>query len=174
MEAQTLQNRERLAEIIRLDLFSGEVQGYLNDLTRKAARRFGLPVSLVSIILDHTQYFASHYGLDGHWLGESEGTPIEWSFCKHSVVEREDFIVENAPKDHRVKDNPLVQNDSLTCYAGTPLITSRGHAIGSLCVIGHNERAFSKEELADLRRMAEEVVRRLEERVQTHPCEVGR
>lgn len=156
---------ERLKEIARLDLFSDEVSDLLEDMTERAAERFDLPIGLVSLVLDEAQYFAAQHGLDGSWLEEADGSPIEWSFCKYTVEDRAPFVVEDATRNERTKDNPLVSQDNVTCYAGIPMVTSNDFVIGSFCVIGPNKREFTDEELADLREMAEEVVRRIEARV---------
>lgn len=167
---EILYDRERLQEILDLDLASGDVRTILDDLTRAAAQRFHLPVGLVSIVLGEAQHFASQYGLEGTWLGETQGTPIEWSFCRYSVERRQPFVVENAAEDPRFSDNPLVCFEGLRCYAGMPLITSRGLVLGALCVIGFQSREINEAELADLRALADEAVRRLEERVGRRPA----
>lgn len=60
----------------------------------------------------------------------------------------------------RLRDNPLVGIEGIRCYAGIPLISARGFALGSLCVIGTEARSFAEEEVDELRAMAREVVRR--------------
>ena len=154
---------KRLEEIAALDLFSDEVGEILDDLTEEAAARFGLPISLVSVVMDRAQHFAASYGLRG-WLGSAQGTPVEWSFCKYAVEDRAAFVVEDATKHARVKDNPLVREDGIRCYAGVPLVTSRGYAIGSFCVIGDEARSFSAEEVESLRHFARVAVERIERR----------
>lgn len=154
---------KRLEEIAALDLFSDEVGEILDDLTEEAAARFGLPISLVSVVMGQAQHFAASYGLEG-WLGAVQGTPIEWSFCKHAVEDRAPFVVEDATEHARVRDNPLVREDGIRCYAGVPLVTSRGYAIGSFCVIGDEARSFSSEELERLRDLARVAVERIERR----------
>ena len=152
---------ERLEAVASLDLFSDEARTTLDAFARRAAAELHMPVGLVSIVLDTAQYLAGSHGLGG-WLKETQGTPLEWSFCAHAVRSREDYIVENAPQDQRQQDNPLVTQDDLTSYAGTPLITSEGHILGSYCVLGDQPRSFSAEEMDRLRQMAAEVVEELE------------
>jgi GAF domain-containing protein len=164
MENDPIHDPERLKEIIRLDVLSEDIQGLLDDLTQKAAERFDLPISLVSIVLDDAQTFVSSHGLDSSWLGESRGTPMEWSFCRFTVKDGKPFLVENASLHERTKTIPLVYQDGVMCYAGIPLKTSSGKVLGSLCVIGDKARSFEEKELADLSNYAAEVVRRLEER----------
>jgi GAF domain-containing protein len=155
---------ERLAEIARLDLFSDEVSAIISDMAERASARFNLPVSLVSVVLDEAQYFAAQHGIDESWMADANGTPIEWSFCKYTVEDNDAFVVEDAELNERTKDNPLVENDDVRCYAGIPLITARDYVVGSLCVIGLEPRSFGEDELDDLRAMADEVMRRIEDR----------
>lgn len=159
----TLQQRERLQEIEDLGLMSGDVDSVLQELCTSAATEFGLPIGLVSIVLDEAQHFAASHGLGG-WLEQTQGTPIEWSFCRYAVASREPFVVEDARVHDLVYDNPLVQVDGVRCYAGIPLISSRGFALGSLCVIGTEEHAFSAPDLDRLRVFADRVVAHIEQR----------
>jgi len=155
---------DRLAEIVRLDMFSDEVRGLIADMTTRAAERFDLPISQISMVLDEAQFNAAQHGLDGLWIADAEGHPVEWSFCRHAVRDHAPFIVEDTTKHERTKDNPLVKQGYVRCYAGIPLITGRDYVLGSLCVIGPEPRSFGEDELKDLRAMADEVMRRIEER----------
>ncbi|MFC0250697.1 GAF domain-containing protein [Massilia consociata] len=153
----------RLQEIADLDLFAPEVSGILSELAKEASQKLDLPLGMVNIVLDEAQYIAAHHGVGG-WIAEAQGTPVEWAFCRFAVRDRTDFVVEDAHVHERVKDNPLVTEDGLRCYAGIPLITSRGHALGSFCVAGTEARSFSEEEMQVLRTLAAEAVRRIEAR----------
>ncbi len=159
----TLQARERLQEIAELGLLTGEMDAELRALCAEAAAEFGLPIGLVSIVLDEAQHFAASHGLGG-WLEQTQGTPIEWSFCRFAVASREAFVVEDAPLHELVHDNPLVTIDHVRCYAGIPLISSKGFALGSMCVIGTEAHAFSAPDIDRLRAFAARVMQRIESR----------
>lgn len=154
---------ERLREIAELDLFNPEVSGLLSDLAQEAAEKTGLPLGMVNIVLDEAQFIAANYGVGG-WIGDVQGTPVEWAFCRFAVRDRDAFVVEDAHEHEKVKENPLVTQDGLRCYAGIPLVTSRGHAIGSFCVAGTESRHFEEEDMVVLRELAAEAVRRIEAR----------
>ena len=160
---RALQDRERLQEIAALRLTEPDVEHILQDVCREASNAMGLPIGLVTIVLDEAQHFAAQHGLGG-WLHEAGGTPVEWSFCRFTVAEKSAFVVEDAGRNQKVKSNPLVTQDGLRCYAGMPLITSRGHAVGSLCVAGVEAREFSERDLATLQRYTAEAMRRIETR----------
>lgn len=114
-------------------------------------------------MLDQAQYFRGSHGLDG-WMATTLGTPAEWSFCQHVVRNHEPFVVEDARHHPLMKDSPLVRIEGVRCYAGVPLVTFRGHVIGSFCVQGPDTRSFTKYDLAQLRRFAKEVITRIEQR----------
>ncbi|MBY0488550.1 MAG: GAF domain-containing protein [Gemmatimonadaceae bacterium] len=158
-----LEQRERLQEIADLRLTAPDIQALLQASCEQAAQEFQLPIGLVSIVLDEAQYFAARVGIPD-WIEQAEGTPSEWSFCRYAVASQEPLIVDNAAQDERLKDNPLVTVDGLRCYAGVPLISSRGHALGSFCVAGVEARTFSDAELARLHELASEVMRQIEAR----------
>lgn len=155
----------RLREIADLDLVSNEVDDILQGIAAQAAERLDLPVSLVSIVLDEAQHFLASQGVEG-WMAQARGTPVEWSFCVNAVRSGKPFVVEDATEHPAVQDNPLVSEDGIRCYAGIPLVSSRGHALGTLCVLGPRRRSFSADELATLRGLAHQAVERIESRRQ--------
>lgn len=155
---------DRLAEIVELELLDTELDPILQDVAARAAEGLGMPVSLVSVVLDEALHVAASHGIDGLWLGDTRGHPVEWSFCATSVRTREPFLVENAETHPYHRTNPLVVQDGVRCYAGVPLISSRGFVLGNLCVVGLEQRTFSEDELVFLRTLAAEAVQRIEER----------
>ncbi len=155
---------DRLQEISDLDLLSPDVDPILRDIAAEAATRLGLPVSLISVVLDEALHVAGSHGIEGLWLGETRGHPVEWSFCATSVRTRDAFVVENAPAHPYHGSNPLVTEDGVRCYAGVPLTSSRGHVLGNLCVVGLEERSFSPGDVEVLRGLAREAVERIEAR----------
>jgi len=157
------EDEARLREIVELDLLSPGVDDILQATVVEAAERLGLPQAMVTVVLDQAQFFAAHHGLDG-WMAEARGTPVEWSFCAIAVATGEPFVVEDATTHPLTRDNPLVAHEGIRCYAGIPLVSSRGHALGTLCVIGKEPRTFSDAEMETLRDLSEQAVRRIEAR----------
>lgn len=156
-------NERRLQEIADLGMTAPEVDAELQRIASQAAERLHLPIGIVSIVLDHAQYYAASHGLSG-WAAEVRGTPVEWSFCANAVRSREPFVVEDARVHPLVGHNPLVLQEGLRCYAGIPLISSRGYALGTLCVAGAEPHAFGPEELDALRALADEAMAHIEKR----------
>jgi GAF domain-containing protein len=159
----------RLEEIAELDLMGPGVDDILQATAEEAAARLELPMALVSVVTDVAQFFAAHHGLTG-WMREARGTPAEWSFCANAVRSGEPFVVEDAATHPLVRENPLVTEDGIRCYAGIPLVTSRGHTLGTLCVIGTEARTFSEEEMETLRALARRAVERIEARRGDNPA----
>jgi GAF domain-containing protein len=153
---------QRLLEVASFDLFSAEAAAALDAYAARAAERLGMPIGLVSIVLDSAQFLAGRHGLQG-WVAEANGTPVEWSFCAEAVRARSRYVVPDAANDPRQQDNPLVQLDGLGSYAGAPLIMSSGHVLGTCCVLGGEPREFTPAELDELQALADDLVRLLEE-----------
>lgn len=164
-QSDPLRDAERLQEIAELGLLSPDVDPVLQEIAERAAAELGMPVSLVSVVLDEALHVAAAHGITGLWLDETRGHPVEWSFCATSVRTREPFVVDSATTHAEHRTNPLVTQDGVRCYAGVPLISSRGFVLGNLCVVGLEERTFSEADMETLRRLTAEAVRRIEDRV---------
>lgn len=120
----------RAAVIAAYDLDQLRYSPALTRITDFAAALCATPVALVTVLEEAHQVFLSRTGV------EFEGTPREISFCDHTI--RGDVLmqVEDASIDPRFADNPLVTGDThVRFYAGVPLVTDEGVALGSLCVL---------------------------------------
>ena len=116
------------------------------------------PIALISLIDKNRQWFKSNHGL------EERETPRELAFCSHSILKPDDlFIIEDASKDIRFFDNPLTtDNPNVIFYAGAPLNTSEGQAIGTLCVIDNKPKELNENQEEVLKLLANQVVSLLE------------
>ena len=132
----------------------------VNDLARMAADMLGAPIALVSMIDRDKQWFKARVG------SAATETPREWAFCAHAIQDPSRvFVVEDASLDPRFADNPLVTGDPhIRFYAGAPLISSSGHALGTVCVIDTRPRTLDAERMEALRFLAQQVVTRLEDK----------
>ena len=164
-EAAVVYHGERLAEVARLGLDRPAADAVLSAAVRAAAGALALPIGLVTIVLDEAQFFLAHTGLDG-WMAETHGGPVEWSFCRFAVAAQAPFVVEDATVHPLVRESPPVTLDELRCYAGVPLVTSRGVAVGTLCVAGTEPRTFADADVETLRALAADVMAHLERRTQ--------
>jgi diguanylate cyclase (GGDEF)-like protein len=129
----------------------------LDSITRLAQKLFNVPIALVSLVDANRQWFKSRQGLD------ATETPRDVSFCGHAILRDELFVIEDALRDPRFADNPLVVGEpGVRFYAGAPLRMRSGHRVGTLCIIDRKPRRFTdhdREVLAELGRLAEQQLR---------------
>lgn len=148
--------RTRLETLLSLNLLDTAPEERFDRLTRLAKRLFDVPISLVSIVDSDRQWFKSSQGLD------AKQTPRDISFCGHSILGNDIFIIPNALQDERFADNPLVTDEpNIRFYAGCPLTVKNGSKLGTLCVIDNKPREFSEEDrslLKDLAVMVEQEI----------------
>ncbi len=149
---------ERLAELGTYDVIDTLPEQAYDDITYLASRICETPIALVSLVDEKRQWFKSRVGLD------TEETSRDQAFCAHAILEPEElFIVNDASADQRFAENPLVRDDpSIRFYAGAPLVTSSGNALGTLCVIDRAPRDLDDDERESLRALARQVMAQLE------------
>jgi len=137
-----------------LDTVPEEVFDEMADL---AALICEAPIALISLVDEDRQWFKARVGTT---LKE---TSRDISFCAHAILGTEIFIVPDATKDERFKHNPLVTTKpKIRFYAGAPLITPDGHALGSLCVMDKVPRKLREPQKQALQTLARHVVTQLE------------
>ncbi len=128
-------DKERVAALRRLRLLDTPPEPAFDRITRAAARMLGVPTALVTLVDADRQWFKSCVGLD------ATETPREFSFCAHVVARREPMVVLDTHKDPVFVDHPaVVASPKVRFYAGAPLITSDGYALGTLCAVDYTPR----------------------------------
>lgn len=148
---------ERLNTLQLYNVLDTASEKAFDDLTQLASSICGTPISLVSFIDKDRQWFKSKLGL------EVDETPREQAFCDHAIRSNNILIIEDAQADQRFSNNPLVTGDpNIRFYAGAPLQVSNGAALGTLCVIDHEPRSLSTEQLTALSVLRDAVVSQLE------------
>ena len=150
---------ERLKTLHDLHILDTEFDERFDRLTRMAARMFNVPIALVSLVDTNRQWFKSAVGLD------ARETPRDISFCGHTILKDEVFVIKDASADSRFADNPLVTGEpNIRFYAGSPLQVTEGNRIGTLCIIDDKPREFTDEDvklLTDLAYMVQQELRAL-------------
>lgn len=147
---------ERLIALIESGLLDSPQEERFDRLTRIAQQIFNTPYVLVSLVDAERQWFKSNQGLDACETGRNI------SFCGHAILQNEVFIVEDASKDERFADNPLVTDAiEIRFYAGAP-VSRNGHNVGTLCIIDDKPRKLSDQEIKILEDLAASVSRELE------------
>ncbi len=140
----------RLAALERLLLLDTAPEEAYDDLVVLASEVCQAPVALLSLIDRDRQWFKAQVGL------EAEETARDLSFCAHALAEPgELFTVADASMDPRFADNPLVTGEpGIRFYAGAPIVTEDGHALGTVCVIDTKPRVLSRRQERCLKALA--------------------
>jgi len=147
----------RLEALRRYHILDTVPEEAFDDLTFLAAYVCGTPIALVSFVDQNRQWFKSNVGLT------ATETSRDVSFCAHAIDGRDLFIVRDALADDRFAANPLVLGEpNIRFYAGAPLISPEGHALGTLCVIDNVPRDLTEEQKQALRALGRRVIAQLE------------
>ena len=151
---------QRIAAVRRYDILDTPPDGAFDRITAIAARRFGVPISIISIV-DHDRiWFKSHHGLDVKQIGRDPG------LCASAILSDLPHVLSNAAIDLRSLANPLVAGEfGLRFYVGVPLRTQDGFNLGTLCVIDKEPRPIQQKQINDLKDLASVVMDQMELRL---------
>jgi EAL domain-containing protein (putative c-di-GMP-specific phosphodiesterase class I)/GGDEF domain-containing protein len=150
MDRFIIENEEARQNALRnLGLLDTPPSESFDRITRLAARLLGAPVSTISLTDHDRQWFKSRFGVELAEIPRAEAP------CNYAIHDDKVFIVPDLLKDDRFKTSVLA-NAGIRFYAGAPLITRTGYALGTLCVIDDRPRVMSDDEarlLVDLAAM---------------------
>jgi EAL domain-containing protein (putative c-di-GMP-specific phosphodiesterase class I) len=153
--------RTRLVALKSYDILDTPSEEVFDEFARLAASIVGTPIALISLVDGNRQWFKAKVGLA---LSE---TPRDVAFCAHAIGSADIFVIPDALKDERFVHNPLVTDGpKLRFYAGAPLITSEGQALGTLCVIDYVPRELTPEQRDALQILSRHVMAQLDLRRQ--------
>jgi signal transduction histidine kinase len=148
---------ERLRALYELKILDTPPEPDFDDMVRLASYICDTPISLVNLIDRDRQWSKARHGI------EEDEIPRDVSFCAHAILGGDLMVVPDATADARFADNPLVgRQRGIRFYAGAPLITTEGYALGALCVIDAAPRRLARPQLKALRALSQQVIAQLE------------
>jgi two-component sensor histidine kinase len=151
---------QRMAAVRRYDILDTPPDGMFDRITALAARRFQVPISIISIVDEDRIWFKSHHGVDAEQIDRAPG------LCASAILAPDPHILKDASLDPRSLANPLVAGEfGLRFYAGVPLRTSDGFNLGTLCIIDKEARPIDQTQIEDLKDLASVVMDQLELRL---------
>lgn len=160
---------KRLRVLWQYDVLDTVPEEVFDDLTELAASICEAPIALISLVDENRQWFKARVGT------KMSETARDISFCAHAILQDGLFIIPDAKKDRRFKDSPLVTGPAkIRFYAGAPLITPDGQALGTLCVLDKKPRNLNPSQRNALRVLARHVVSQLELRRHTRELSEAR
>jgi diguanylate cyclase len=149
----------RLKALHDLEILDTEPEPEFDDIAKLAALICGTPTALISFVDAERQWFKSRFGLD------AVETHRDSAFCAHAILGESVLEVPDASGDPRFARNPLVVGaPHIRFYAGAPLVTEEGQALGTLCVLSPKPKTLSAEQSQALKRLALIVMDRLNSR----------
>jgi PAS domain S-box-containing protein len=145
---------ERIAALRALDVLDSAEEDIYNTIVKAAAEICETSMASLTFIDSNRQWFKSRVGLN------ATETARDVSFCAHAILGPELFVVEDALEDVRFRGNPFVVGDpNIRFYAGMPLLTDTGLALGTLCVIDSDPKSLNPQQRAALGVLANSVMR---------------
>ncbi|HEY0024771.1 MAG TPA: GAF domain-containing sensor histidine kinase [Longimicrobium sp.] len=159
-----IQNPERLARLRATGLLDAPTDAAFDRLTRLASRLLNAPLATVTLVDSDRQFYMSCAGMPEP-LATERATPLEFSFCKHTVVLGKPLIVPDTREHPIVGQNPAIAQFGVAAYAGIPLLTADGHAIGTLCVMDYVVRHWTEDDVLNLTDLAASVSTEIELRM---------
>ena len=158
---------QRLAALRRYEILDTPPEQAFDDIVVLAAQVCRTPFAMLSLVDDERQWIKSRVGQ------RFGGTARELAFCSHVVLAPDRIMeISDARADLRFSQNPFVkEQDGIRFYAGAPLVTPDGHALGALCVIDQTPQRLSEEQREALRILSRRVIAQLELRRRTRELE---
>jgi GAF domain-containing protein len=159
--ADGVRDPERLAALYATNQLDSPAEHAFDRITKLAARIVNAPVALISLVDSERQFFKSSVGLAEPWRSARE-TPLSHSFCRHTLHTGEPLVIEDAREHPLVRDNLAVRDLDAIAYAGIPLITADDHVLGTLCVLDHHPRIWTRDQIDSLEALGASVLSEME------------
>ena len=141
---------DRLAELRRLRILDTLPQQAFDSLTTLAAGICGTPIALISLVDENRQWFKARHGI------ELAQTSRDESFCAHAILDPQGvLVVQDATRDVRFQNHAMVRSGELLFYAGAPIVSASGAALGTVCVLDTVARELDDQQIGMLKHLAD-------------------
>jgi diguanylate cyclase (GGDEF)-like protein/PAS domain S-box-containing protein len=153
----------RIAALRELEILDTTPEASYDDIAIVASQVCRTPMALMSFVDEDRQWWKARVGID-----ETQ-TPRALSFCTHTILEPDQLlVVEDALNDPRFAHNPHVTGAPfIRFYAGAPIVTANGEALGTICVVDTVPRTIDEMQRRSLRALARQTATLLDVRKQT-------
>lgn len=122
-----------------------------DDIVQLASQLCGTPIALITLIDRDRQWFKARTGFDDSQTSRSVAV------CDHAIRAPGQLMeIEDLARDPRFAANPYVSGEigSARFYAGMPLTTPEGAAIGTVCVVDDQPRTLDERQRTALQSLA--------------------
>lgn len=150
---------QRLATLNNYEIMDSAPEICFDEITELAAEILQCPVSFIEFMDADRQWFKSKYGLTDDYVE----TPRDIAICATTICQSDLLTVNDLTEDDRFANNPLVSSaPNIRFYAGMPLISPDGAAVGTICAVDFEKREISQSQKEALRRLSRQVMAQLE------------
>jgi len=159
---------QRLETLRRYEILDTPPEQSYDDITLLAAQICQVPMAVVSLVDEKRQWFKSRIGVT------AQETARDIAFCAHTILHKDEILeIRDAETDPRFKESPLVTSDPhIRFYAGAPLVSPGGHALGALCVMDRTPHTLTEEQREAMRTLGRHVVAQMELRRKSRELEI--
>jgi GAF domain-containing protein len=154
----------RLEVLRKTSLLDSSAEEAFDRLTRLVCHALKVPVSLISLVDDHREFFKSQVGLKQPWCDLREA-PLSHSFCKHVVISGGPLVINDSRTEDFVKNNKAVTELNVIAYLGIPLRLNSGVILGSLCAMDDKPKEWTPDDIEILSTLAASAVSEIELRL---------
>jgi two-component system, cell cycle response regulator len=154
---KAIDESERMSALESYGVLDSAPERAYDDIVLLASQICGTPIALMGLVDNERVWHKSRIGVP------VEEAPRDTSFCGHTILQAEPLIVTDLAADERFADNPnVIGGPRLRFYAGAPLVTGDGHALGTLCALDTVPRTLDDTQREALAALSRQLVAQLE------------